>query len=170
MVKPKLEERNPIIALTNNEIDVLMHSVTCQGVLAVGIAKQIGITFPFAEMKNWRTCRTHSKNKLMLLGDYSASFDKIGTRKYGVINLYGQVEPGPMFEPLKGKEALKKALQLLGTTKRSGKPIRYGITLIGTEFNTISEEQSIALIIDALEDLFYMKELQFDLTIYKHET
>lgn len=163
-------DKNPITSLINNEIDILIHSVTCQGNLAIGIARHIGITFPEAEKVNWKICRSYNKNKRALLGSFSFATGHINNKKYAIVNLYGQVEPGPLFETSQGKEALKKALLNFGTTKKSGLPIKYGITLIGTEFNSISEEKSEELIKNVLEELKYGKELDFNLTIYRHET
>lgn len=170
MVNYSFEEKNPIIALTSNEIDILMHSVTCQGVLAIGVAKQIGITFPFVAVKNFKTCKHQGKNARGLMGYFSASFDKIGSRKYGIYNLYCQDEPGPGFHVRSAKDAIKRALLNLGPTKKSGQPLRYGITLVGTEFRALTEEQSIDIIEDVLSDLYLNRGLAFHLTIYKYET
>lgn len=170
MVKYKIQEKNPIIALTGNEIDVLIHNVTCQGVLAVGVAKQIGITFPFVDTVNWKACREKAKNKRALLGMFSKAMTVANNRKYGVVNLYGQIEPGPFFDKIKAKEALKKALQDIGYQKKSGNPIRYGITLIGTEFNQLNESESCQLINDALEELYFNTDIDYDVTIFKYET
>lgn len=170
MEKYKISNLNPITAITSNKIDILIHSVTCTGVLAVGMAKQISIAFPIVDKINAKICREHNRKKRALIGTYSYAYDYINGRKIGFYNLYGQVEPGPLFEPQLAKEALKKALLNLGATKKSGKPIRYGITLIGTEFATISEGESMKLITDSLWELEYNKGLVFDLTIFNYET
>ena len=169
MVEVKVVEKNPIIALTNDEIDILIHGVTCQGVLAVGIAREIGITFPKVDLVNFNFVKEFNKIKHSILSKFSEWYGYNGSRKYGVINLYMQVHPGQEEVSHIITRGLNNILNTRGVKKKSGKPLRYGVTLLGTEFKKLSTDKSIQIIKDCIEMYSYLKDVEVDITIYKYE-
>lgn len=162
-------EKNPIFALTGDDIDILIHGVTCQGILAVGIAKEIGITFPKNDLVNYKYCKEHRREGIFLLSTFSEWYDFIGRRKYGIINLYTQFEPGAINNTNVIKNGIINILKLKGTKKKSGNPLRFGITLIGTEFKKFTTEESIKMIKEAIDDFESKYEENVSLKIYKYE-
>lgn len=168
-LKIEVVEKNPILALISDDIDILIHGVTTQGILAVGIAKEIGITFPKVDLVNYKYCKENKRKGIFLLSDFSEWYDYVGRRKYGIINLYTQFEPGSVDNTNIIKNGIIKILKTKGTKKKSGSPIRYGITLLGTEFRRINSIESINIIKESIEKFIEYSEEEVSIKIYKYE-
>lgn len=170
MKKIEIVNKNPIIALSNNEIDILIHAATCQENFGIGIARQIAITYKWAELAHYKYWKSNKKAKGLMLRNFSLEKVNDGNRTYGIVNIYGQVEPGLVKDKDRLisnlRSSLNKALARIGSTKRNGNPIRYGITLIGTEFNSLTKEESLQCI-QSVIDYFNEVESSYNLKVYE---
>lgn len=134
----KTVQGNIIQMLLSNQIDILIHGCTCQSELPIGLGHQISLTFPEVSRVHWKYYVTKRKSAEGMVGDFSEYFYKVDGRKYGVINLYSQVWPGPDLRENKMKKGLTDIFLKFGSKKRSGLPIRYGMPVIGSEFGLMS--------------------------------
>lgn len=132
-------EEGPIIKLLlSNHIDILIHGCTCQSSLPVGLGQEIEITFPEVGRAHWKHYINRRRAQERMVGDFSEYFYKVDKRKYGVINLYTQVWPGPDLREIKMREGLLSVFRKFGPIKKSGTPIRYGMPIIGAEFGMLN--------------------------------
>lgn len=136
----KTVQGNIIQMLLSNQIDILIHGCTCQSELPIGLGHEISLTFPEASTVHWRHYIRNRKAAEGMIGEFSEHFYKQQGRKYGIVNLYSQVWPGPDLRESKMRYGLTNIFSKFGANKKSGKPIRYGMPIIGSEFGLMSED------------------------------
>lgn len=134
-------DKNLVKMLLANEIDILIHGCSCESGLPIGLGQQIEITFPEAKVAHYRF---QARNrKIGMLGNFSEIMYKKEGRKFGVINLYVQKHPGPNLSEINMRAGLISVITRYGFRKRGGKPIRYGIPVIGSEWRSLTNEEMI---------------------------
>ena len=145
----KTVQGNIIQMLLSNQIDILIHGCTCQSELPIGLGHQISITFPEVSTVHWKYYISKRRSAEGMVGNFSEHFYKKEGRKYGIINLYTQVHPGPDLRENKMKIGLSSIFSKFGATKKNGTPIRYGMPIIGNEWGLMSMD----LFINHLENI-----------------
>lgn len=134
----RVAEGNIIQMLLNNQIDILIHGCNCQSTLPIGLGQEIELTFPEVGTAHWKHYVTRRRSSEGMIGEFSEYFYKRDGRKFGVINLYSQVWPGPDLRESKMKSGLINIFKKYGAKKKSGLPIRYGLPVIGENFGLMT--------------------------------